>query len=236
MRPAFANELAVVEQRIQVALGHVPATLTLVAEQLDGCDGRAERVIEDAEHLREASKAIDAELVVIAARQAPAAGDLRLVLALLQVTHHGGLIANQLQLIGEQLSLIDRHVADRAGTTDELSQMIGFAGRQLRDALTAFGARDLAGAHGLEAQDDAIDTINRRVFQAALELDATTPRRELAMRHVLISRSIERIGDNAVDIGEQTAFLVTTELREFNDASRPKRSRPTVQPPGDQRP
>ena len=41
------------------------------------------------------------------------------------------------------------------------------------------------------------------------------------MRHVLISRSIERIGDNAVDIGEQAAFLVTRELREFNDASHP---------------
>jgi phosphate uptake regulator len=97
MRQAFADELAVAEQRVQVALGHVPTTLTLVAEQLDSRDGHPERVAEDADQLREASKTIDAELVVIAARQAPVAGDLRLVLALLQLTHHGGLIVDQLQ-------------------------------------------------------------------------------------------------------------------------------------------
>ena len=38
-----------------------------------------------------------------------------------------------------------------------------------------------------------------------------------------IARSLERVGDNAVDIAEQAAFLITTELREFTDASRPKR-------------
>jgi phosphate uptake regulator len=85
--------------------------------------------------------------------------------------------------------------------------MIRFAGRQLHDALTAFDDRDLVCARELEAQDDAIDKLNRRIFRATLELDATTAQRELAMRHVLISRSVERIGDNAVDIGEQAAFL-----------------------------
>jgi phosphate transport system protein len=43
------------------------------------------------------------------------------------------------------------------------------------------------------------------------------------LTHVLIARSVERVGDNAVDIAEQTAFLVTAERREFTDASRPKR-------------
>jgi phosphate transport system protein len=38
---------------------------------------------------------------------------------------------------------------------------------------------------------------------------------------VLASRCLERIGDHAVDIGEQTAFLVTGQFREFTDASRP---------------
>lgn len=225
MRQGFADELATVEQRLQAAIGHASGTLTLVAEQLGGRRGDyADRVAEDAEQLRETAKAIDAELVVIAARQAPVAGDLRLVLTLLGLAHHGILIANQLGLIAEQLTEIDPDIPDRFGTAAELSQMIGYAGRQLRDALAAFDARDLAPARELETQDDAIDQINRRVFQATLELDATTPQRELAMRHVLISRSIERIGDNAVDIGELTAFLVTTEVHEFNDASHPRRS------------
>jgi phosphate transport system protein len=231
MRQAFADELADVEQRIQTALSHAPDTLTLVAEQLDGRPGdHADRVAEDAGQLRETSNEIDAKLIAIAARQAPVAGDLRLVLTLLGLAHHGKLIANQLSLTAEQLTEIDPDIPDRAGTADELSQMIGLAGQQLRDPLTAFDARDIVRACGLEHQDDAIDQINRRIFQATLGLETTTPQRELAMRHVLISRSIERIGDNAVDIGEPTAFLVTTELCEFNDASHPKHSHSTHTP------
>jgi phosphate transport system protein len=223
VRQAFADELVLVEHRLQAALGHAPETLTLVAQQLDGhCDDSAAPVVQDAVQLRETGKAVDAELVVIAARQAPVAGDLRLVLALLQLAHHGMLIANQLGLIADQLAEIDPDVRDRAGTTAELLTMIDRAGAQLSEALTAFGARDLVRARGLEARDDAIDKINRRIFADTLALDATTAQRELAMRHVLISRSIERIGDNAVDIGEQTAFLVTRELQEFNDASHPR--------------
>jgi phosphate transport system protein len=38
---------------------------------------------------------------------------------------------------------------------------------------------------------------------------------------MIVSRSLERIGDHAVDIGEQAAYVVTTgEFREFRDASR----------------
>jgi phosphate uptake regulator len=52
--------------------------------------------------------------------------------------------------------------------------------------------------------------------------------RELALRHVLIARSLERVGDNTLDIAEQAAFLVTAQLREFSDASRPKPRRGDV--------
>ena len=35
----------------------------------------------------------------------------------------------------------------------------------------------------------------------------------------LAARALERVGDNAVDIGEQVGFLITGEFREFTDAS-----------------
>jgi phosphate transport system protein len=44
---------------------------------------------------------------------------------------------------------------------------------------------------------------------------------EWGMRMIVVARCIERIGDNAVDIGEQTAFVVTGEFHEFSDASTP---------------
>ena len=45
--------------------------------------------------------------------------------------------------------------------------------------------------------------------------------REWGLRTVVVARTIERIGDRAVDIGEQTAYLLTAEFREFTDASHP---------------
>ena len=36
-----------------------------------------------------------------------------------------------------------------------------------------------------------------------------------------LSRQLERAGDHAVDIGEQVAFLVTSEFREFEDSTGP---------------
>jgi phosphate transport system protein len=41
------------------------------------------------------------------------------------------------------------------------------------------------------------------------------------MTMLLAARAIERVGDNAVDIGEQVAFVVTGLFREFEDASHP---------------
>jgi hypothetical protein len=114
--------------------------------------------------------------------------------------------------------------------------MATLAGTQLQHAATAFASRDLGLAHGLDREDDAIDKLNREVFETTLELEAAAERRELGLRHVLLARSLERIGDNAVDIAEHAAFLVTAELREFTDASRAKPKadrplRPTPEPP-----
>ena len=36
---------------------------------------------------------------------------------------------------------------------------------------------------------------------------------------MVVSRTLERAGDNAVDVAEQLAFLLTGEFREFTDAS-----------------
>ena len=70
-------------------------------------------------------------------------------------------------------------------------------------------------------QDDEIDRLNREIFSLALQAGESSDAREWGATMMLVARSIERIGDNAVDIGEQTAFVVTGLFREFTDASHP---------------
>ena len=67
--------------------------------------------------------------------------------------------------------------------------------------------------------DELIDRTNRRVVDKVLEMLSTPEAQEWGMRMIVVSRCIERIGDNAVDIGEQTEFVVTGEFHEFTDAS-----------------
>jgi phosphate transport system protein len=223
MREAFARQLAGVEQRIHDELARAAVTLAIIADAItDPTAEKAQAVAEHGRRLRQASHSLDSQLVTITARQAPVATDLRLMLALIQLAHHAGLIANQFELISEQLIEIDPSVIDRQRTREKLSSMTTLAGSQLQSAAAAFAARDLTAAQQVDHDDDAIDKLNRAIFEATLELDDAPEKRELALRHVLIARSLERVGDNAVDIAEQAAFLVTAQLREFSDASRPK--------------
>ena len=67
--------------------------------------------------------------------------------------------------------------------------------------------------------DELIDRANRRVVNRLLEIGGDQETREWGLRMILVSRCLERIGDHAVDVGEQTAYLVTGEFREFTDAS-----------------
>jgi phosphate transport system protein len=89
----------------------------------------------------------------------------------------------------------------------------------IRVALDSFASRDVAGAESLVEVDELIDRANRRMVKRVLELGGDEEAREWGLRMILVARSIERIGDHAVDIGEQTTYLVTGEFREFTDAS-----------------
>ena len=70
-------------------------------------------------------------------------------------------------------------------------------------------------------QDREINRLNREIFRLAIEIGDDPDTREWAMHMILVARALERIGDNAVDIGEQVAFVVTGLFREFSDSSRP---------------
>ena len=101
-----------------------------------------------------------------------------------------------------------------------LAEMGVRAEEMTRVALRSFEHRDLARAEALVDLDELIDRTNRRLAEHVLELGAE--HREWGLRMLVVSRCLERIGDHAVDIGEQTAYLVTGEFREFTDASHPE--------------
>jgi phosphate transport system protein len=223
VREAFAARLAELEHRVEDALEEAAVVLPEIASAIQNPDaGKAKRIADAAMRLRQAGRLVDAELVIVTARQTPVASDLRLVLALFEVAHRSVLLANQFELISEQLASIDAAVVDRGGIAADLAVMAHLAGSQLCQAVGALASRNLDQAKKIDVEDDELDRLNRHIFEVAARLEDASEQRELALRHLLIARSIERIGDNAVDIAEQAAFVITAKRGEFTDASAPR--------------
>jgi phosphate transport system protein len=163
---------------------------------------------------------IEEEVQSLLARQTPVASDLRLVLAILHINLHLERMADYCVTIAKLTKLVGDVEGDPA-LVQSLGEMGERAEEMIRVALDSFANRDLAGAESLVDLDELIDRSNRRFVERVVEIVAEPGLREWVLRMVIVSRTLERIGDHAVDIGEQTAYLLTAEFREFTDASHP---------------
>ncbi len=155
------------------------------------------------------------------ARQTPVATDLRLVLAMLHVNLHLERMADYSVTIAKLTKLV-ADVEPDATLLQSLEDMGERAEEMIRVALDSFANRDLTGAESLVELDELIDRSNRRFVDRVVEIVGEPGLREWVLRMVLVSRTLERIGDHAVDIGEQVSYLLTGEFREFTDASHPE--------------
>jgi phosphate transport system protein len=169
---------------------------------------------------------IDAQYAVVAqgielllARQTPVATDLRLVLALLHDNLHLERMGDLCTTIAK-LTKLSHELAPDTSMLDGFREMGERAEQMIRVALRSLEERDRIAAESLLELDELIDRANRRVVNRLLEIGHDVQMREWGLRMILVSRCLERIGDHAVDVGEQTAYLVTGEFREFTDASR----------------
>src|SRR5205823_3280802 len=114
----------------------------------------------------------------------------------------------------------DLDVSDQA-ILRSLEDMGQRAEQMIRVALDAFANRDVERAETLVELDELIDRANRKAVEDVLSLGDSPEEREYGLRMLVVSRCVERIGDHAVDIGEQVAYLVTGDFRELTDASHP---------------
>jgi phosphate transport system protein len=201
--------------------------MDIVADQLDRTMrvvvdrdfAMADMVIADDDRIDGRFLEVHSEILSLIARQAPVATDLRLLAALLDVIRRIERMGDQCVNICKVLLLSPEAPTDDLRLTDRILEM----GRKARalslESSKAFAARDVATAEKLCEVDDEIDDLNREVFQIAVALAGDPDAREWAMRMTQVARAIERIGDNAVDIGEETAFVASGVYREFEDAS-----------------
>ncbi|MFN8216471.1 MAG: phosphate signaling complex protein PhoU [Solirubrobacterales bacterium] len=221
-RAEYQEELETLEAQALDGLVLVSNALQRTLEAIEHQDVElAQIVVADDDRIDGRYLEVHQSLITLLATQSPVATDLRLISALLHVLKNIERMGDQCVNICKLIPL----TGNEPPAEEEMVKLILGMGSQTRalisQAKRAFADRNVEMARDLVRQDDLVDDLNRECFRLALEIGDDADRREWAMTMLLAARAIERIADNAVDIGEQVAFVVTGLFREFEDASHP---------------
>ena len=221
-RKSFTDELKRVEEAALGGLDLVGDQIERVIEALENQDVElAQLVVANDDLIDGRYLEVHQTVLSLFALQAPVATDLRVVAALLHVIRHVERMGDQCVTIAKLIPLSGNEPPVDDDVLSRVLHMGRAARSQVSQSKRAFGERNMELAEDLVRQDREINLLNREVFQRAIEIGDDPDTREWAMHMVMVARAFERIGDNAVDIGEQTAFVVTGLFREFSDSSHP---------------
>jgi phosphate transport system protein len=220
-RPHFHEELEAIELEI---LGMGELAERAVARSVDalvrGDVAEANDVISHDDDIDERYMDIEGRALSLLALQTPVATDLRMISAIIHINLH-------LERIGDMavnIAKIYRSVAElptNSTILQQIREMDDVVRPMLRVALEAFSHRDLELCLKLPEMDDPVDRLNLGMYEEVAALAADPATLDWGLRMNMVARQLERVGDHAVDIGEQVGFLLTGEFREFTDASHP---------------
>ena len=219
-RLQFQEELGRLETQALGALDLVVTTLDRTLEALQHRDIElAAIVIQDDDRIDGRYLEVHQGILSLLALQAPVASDLRVVAALLHVIKHAERMGDQCVNIAKVLPISGTEPPQDETIMNKIERMGALARSEVSQAKQAFLLRDVGLAEDLVRQDEELNQLNKEIFQRAVEVGTDPDVREWGMTMMLVARAMERIGDNAVDVGEQVAFVVSGLFREFSDAS-----------------
>jgi phosphate transport system protein len=230
-RHQFRESLRELEQQVLGGLDLVTQQLDRALESISYQDVElAGMVVADDDRIDGRYLEVHQGILSLLARQAPVAGDLRIVAAMLHVIRCVERMGDQCVNIAKLVPLSGYEAPKDKDILDLIERMGQLARSQVSQAKEAFASRNVELAQDLVRQDAEINSLNRHIFRRAVEVGDNVDIREWAMFMILVARCLERVGDNTVDIAEQIVFVVTGLFREFADASTPPEPAPT--PPG----
>ncbi len=215
IRSHFHHELEDLERTIMVMATQVEEMVEKAVNALVSGDiDLANQVIQADEAIDQHHMDIHNRWMLLMARQQPMATDLRLLSAILHLN-------TTLERTGDQCKNISKLAVLCADlpTRDRISEMVREMGDlvrpMIRTAADAFLRRDADEARLLPAMDEPVDRLNRSMYHEVVECGPDPKLLEWATHMMMAARALERVGDQAVDVAEQVAFLVTGDFQEF---------------------
>ena len=203
-------DLEALRTRVLEMGGVVEAQILAAISGLMAGDVHAlDAVIAEDHHVNALEVSIDTDCSHLIARRQPAAGDLRMVLAVIK-------IVTDLERIGDEAAKIARMGKQGLGrarlpnTPLAAIRHVGdIAIRMLRKALDALARLDPAAAAAIVREDFAIDEEFRAIVRQLITFMMEDPRTiTQALEIVWIAKAIERIGDHSKNMAEQVIYVV----------------------------
>jgi phosphate transport system protein len=219
-RQGFQRDLCDLQEHALGTLDLVVTLLDRVIEALEHQDVElTQLVIDDDVLIDERCTEVQHRALSLLALQGPVAGDLRLLAALLHVARYIERMGNQCVSVAKLIPLSGHEPPVHTEILQRVLTMGRCARAEVVQCRRSFAERNVELAEDLVNRDREVNRLNREIFRLAIVAGDDQDTREWAMIMTLVARAFERVGDNAVDVGEQTAFLVTGLFREFSDAA-----------------
>jgi phosphate transport system protein len=220
-RHRFHDELAALESEILGLGDRATLAVSNAVQALSHKDeALAKEVIENDDAVDATYIDIEQRILALLATQTPVASDLRLVSAILHMNLHLERVGDQAVNIAK-IARLTMELPSNDTVISHLEEMGDVACAMLGTAMESFARRDAELAGRLPDMDDPLDRLNRNMYREVVALMDDPLQLEWGIRMNVVARQLERVGDHAVDIGEQVAFLLTGVFREFSDASHP---------------
>jgi phosphate transport system protein len=207
MKEHFSEQLEHVRRELILMGGEVEKQIRAAVDAvMESSSEMARHVIARDHDIDELENRIEEAVIHLFALQQPVAVDLRLLIGVLKIN-------NDLERIGDHAVNIaegaERLLALRSGKPDiDIRHMSDLAMAMLSDALASFINRDAALARDVIRRDDNLDARNRSLIRELLTYMAETPSMiSRGLELISISRNLERVGDLATNIAEDTIFI-----------------------------
>lgn len=221
LRKGFHHELDEVRtELVRLAASVIEAIPRATAVLLNGDLDGADALIRLDDEIDAHSIDLEERCYQLLALQAPVAGDLRQLVAIVkmigEIERSADLTVNickaARRIYGHELEPRLRGLVSRMS---EQAQQLFVA------ALESFEENDVAKAAALDDMDSFLDSLQRQFVQAILESHAEKQiDLQVAIQLAVVARFYERIGDHAVNIGDRVRYLVTGWLPEQKGAQR----------------
>jgi len=214
----FHQELEALEQTVLGMVDRAEQMVAMAVEAVNTSDHELARQVVDLDlEIDRTYLSVHNDWVHLMARFQPLGSDLRKMSVLLRLNSTFERMGDQCVNIAK-ISIFNAGLPRVERIVDQVQEMGDLVRPMIRAAVEAYLRQDLDEARLLPAMDQPVDRLNANMYKEIVAVGAHPQQLEWATKMLMASRALERIGDQAVDFAEQTIYLITGELAEFNEA------------------